>query len=148
MQTRLIADLVSDGSILAIQDGNHGELHPKATEYVLEGIPFVMASDVRNGQLLLSTAKRLPKAKTDRLRIGFSKPGDVLLTHKGTVGEVAIVPMVDDYVMLTPQVTYYRTNSTQLDARFLSFAFRSPYFQDQLRNISAQSTRPYVGITT
>jgi type I restriction enzyme S subunit len=148
MRTRRIAELVADGSILAIQDGNHGGQHPKASEYVLDGIPFVMASDIRDGQLSLSTAKKLPRARTDRLRVGFSRSGDVLLTHKGTVGEVAIVPSVDDYVMLTPQVTYYRTNPDQLDRVFLGFAFRSSYFQDQLQNISAQSTRPYVAIST
>jgi type I restriction enzyme S subunit len=145
---RTIEDLLADGSILAIQDGNHGETHPKATEYVPEGIPFIMASDIRDGRVLLSQAKRLPKARTDQLRIGFALPGDVLLTHKGTVGEAAIAPKVPHYLMLTPQVTYYRTNPQQLDARYLVFAFRSPFFQDQLVNVSAQSTRPYVSITT
>lgn len=146
--SRSIGELVSDRSILAIQDGNHGESHPKASEYVEEGIPFIMASDIRDGRLILSGAKRLPRARTDKLRIGFALPGDVLLSHKGTVGEVAIVPNMSDYVMLTPQVTYYRTNREKLDPRYLAFAFRSPSFQAQLLNISAQSTRPYVAIST
>ena len=146
--SRSIGELVSDRSILAIQDGNHGESHPKASEYVEEGIPFIMASDIRDGRLILSGAKRLPRARTDKLRIGFALPGDVLLSHKGTVGEVAIVPNMNDYVMLTPQVTYYRTNREKLDPRYLAFAFRSPSFQAQLLNISAQSTRPYVAIST
>jgi type I restriction enzyme S subunit len=148
MVTRRIGELVSDGSIIAIQDGNHGELHPKASEYVPQGIPFIMASDVRGGRVVIEGAKRLPKARTDRLRIGFALPGDVLLTHKGTVGEVAIVPSLPDYIMLTPQVTYYRVNGDKLDARYLAYAFRSPSFQAQLANISAQSTRSYIGITT
>jgi type I restriction enzyme S subunit len=146
--TRTIESLLADGSILAIQDGNHGEAHPKASDYVPEGIPFIMASDIRNGTVLLKQAKRLPKARTDQLRIGFAFPGDVLLTHKGTVGEAAIAPDVPHYLMLTPQVTYYRTNSQQLDPRYLVFVFRSPFFQAQLGNVSAQSTRPYVSITT
>lgn len=145
---RSIADLEAAGAITAIQDGNHGGDHPKASEYVENGIPFVMASDVRDGFVNLGGTKRLPKDRTDRLRIGFAIPGDVLLTHKGTVGEVAIVPEVADYVMLTPQVTYYRVNEQKLSARYLAFAFRSPDFQAQLASISAQSTRPYVAIST
>lgn len=145
---KTIGELVADGSILAIQDGNHGGSHPKASEYVPEGIPFVMASNIADGRLDLEGCKRLPKERTDRLRIGFAMPGDVLLTHKGTVGEVAIVPKVAEYVMLTPQVTYYRVNADRLDPRFLALAFRSRDFQSQLVNISAQSTRPYVAITT
>ena len=40
---------------------------------------------------------------------GFAKEGDVLITHKGTVGEVAIIGANEyPYLMLTPQVTYYR----------------------------------------
>jgi type I restriction enzyme S subunit len=147
-QFRTIADLEAEKCILAIQDGNHGGSHPKASEYVSKGIPFIMASDIHDGRLNLKEATRLPKLRTDKLRIGFSLPGDVLITHKGTVGEVAIVPPVQDYIMLTPQVTYYRTDNKKLDAQYLSFAFRSPHFQSQLLNISAQSTRPYVAIST
>jgi type I restriction enzyme S subunit len=145
-QTRTIGDLITDRAVIAIQDGNHGELHPKASEYVGIGIPFIMASDLRNGTLNLKECKRLPKARTDSLRIGFAKAGDVLLTHKGTVGEVAIVPDIDNYVMLTPQVTYYRVDDEFLDRRFLKMAFQSPLFRSQLNNMSAQSTRPYIGI--
>lgn len=56
---RTVKELVDDGSILAIQDGNHGGSHPKASEYVPEGIPFVMASDIRAGRLDLDNCKRL-----------------------------------------------------------------------------------------
>lgn len=148
VQFRTIKELEDCGAITAIQDGNHGGDHPKASEYVPDGVPFVMASDIRNGQLRLDTAKRLPKARADQLRIGFARSGDVLLTHKGTVGEVAIVPDVPHYVMLTPQVTYYRVNENFISQRYLAFAFRSPQFQSELANISAQSTRPYIAIST
>src|SRR6476659_6157206 len=106
---RKIGELVLEGSITAIQDGNHGESHPKASEYVPAGIPFIMASDIRDGRVVLTEAKHLPKARTDMLRTGFALPGDVLLTHNGTVGQVAIAPTTPHYLMLTPQVTYYRT---------------------------------------
>ena len=117
-RTVTIGELFHQGAIVAIQDGNHGGDHPKASDYVESGVPFVMAGDIRDGRLLLDTCKRLPKARTDLLRIGFARSGDVLLTHKGTVGEVAIVPSVDDYVMLTPQVTYYRTDGSKLFNRY------------------------------
>lgn len=142
-----IGELERLGAIREIQDGNHGELHPKSAEYVKSGIPFVMASNIRDGRLLLDACEHLPKSRADSLRIGFALSGDVLLTHKGTVGEVALVPDVPDYLMLTPQVTYYRTEESKLSNRYLAFAFRSTYFKDQLGSISAQSTRPYVGIT-
>lgn len=144
-----ISGLIDSKSILAVQDGNHGELHPKSRDYIDDGIPFVMANVLHDGKIDFEEAKKLPQAITDKLRIGFSKSGDVLLSHKGTVGEVALVP--DDlewpYLMLTPQVTYYRVDQAKILNRFLYYVFTSRYFQNQLKSSSAQSTRAYIGIT-
>ncbi len=142
-----IGELEKRGVIMEIQDGNHGEKHPVSDDYVESGIPFIMAKDIRNGILDLKGCKYLKKEQADLLRIGFAKPGDVLLTHKGTVGNVAIVPHVENYVMLTPQVTYYRLNLKKMDKRYFSYALCEPGFQDRLISVSSQSTRPYVGIT-
>lgn len=143
-----IADLVRDGAILAIQDGNHGEKHPTAADYVeRDGVPFVMARDFPNGNLDLRNVTLLHQDVADKLRVGFAKPGDVLLTHKGTVGATGIVPDGFKYVMLTPQVTYYRTDPRRLLNTYLRCAFRAPDFQHQLTSLSAQSTRPFVSIS-
>src|SRR6266705_1997952 len=66
---------------------------------------------------------------------------------KELIADKAIVPEVPDYVMLTPQVTYYRTNPNKLLNSYLKYAFQAPYFRQQLASFSAQSTRPYIGIT-
>lgn len=144
-----IGELIQSGDILGIQDGNHGNDHPKASDYVGHGIPFVMASDLTNGSINLDQCKNLKKELADKLRIGFSKPGDILLSHKGTVGLVAVTPEVTDYIMLTPQVTYYRVkDGGRLRSKFLEIYFRSQSFQRSLKALSAQSTRAYIGITS
>lgn len=147
MAKQKVKELLANGSIIGLQDGNHGEKHPTAADYVEVGIPFLMARDFRDGQVDLGGACKIPKSLGDSLRIGFARSGDVLLTHKGTVGLVAIVPPVSDYVMLTPQVTYYRTHPEKLLNEYLKYAFQAPHFRDQLASFSAQSTRPYIGIT-
>ncbi|MBY7918451.1 restriction endonuclease subunit S [Vibrio fluvialis] len=137
------------GAKLQIQDGNHGELHPVANDYVDDGIPFLMANNVRNGKVDTSSCKRIPKALADKLRIGFAKVGDMLLTHKGTVGEVGIIPeeMREDYWMLTPQVTYYRWSHHSLHNEFFYYQFQSVSVATQLDIIAGkQSTRGYVGL--
>lgn len=143
-----IAELESSGAILGIQDGNHGEKHPVAADYVATGVPFIMASDIADDGINFDICKFLAKRHADSLRVGFARPGDVLLTHKGTVGRSTVVPAVDGYIMLTPQVTYYRVDPKLLDATYLAYAFRTPEFQAQLASISAQSTRPYVSLST
>ena len=142
------SDLVDEEVILPPQDGNHGEKHPKASDYVESGIPFVMANDVRDNAINLTTCKFIPKSLADTLRIGFAEPDDVLLTHKGTVGESALLGEISTpYVMLTPQVTRYRVlDDGKLDRRFLLYSFKSTRFQRIIQARSAQSTRAYVGI--
>jgi type I restriction enzyme S subunit len=141
-----IAELEAKGAILAIQDGNHGEKHPTVADYVSHGIPFVMANDLNDNFLDLVNCHFITEDTARRLRIGFSKTGDVLLTHKGTLGNVVLVKDVEPFIMLTPQVTYYRTDNTQLLNRFLVYAFREPSFQARMRSIADQGTRPYIGI--
>jgi type I restriction enzyme, S subunit len=144
-----VRNLIRKG-LLQIQDGNHGELHPTAVDYVSEGIPFLMANDVRQQRINLTSCKFITKELADSLRIGFSHPCDVLLTHKGTIGETAVVPNDPPfpYLMLTPQVTYYRSRSTRLMPRYLCYLFQSGPFKEQLTAMSLQqSTRDYVGIT-
>ncbi len=142
-----LKSLLMSGNILQ-QDGNHGELHPTASDYVDEGIPFIMASNVNYGKIDFKTCKFIAKEITDKLRIGFSIEGDVLLTHKGTVGRVAVVPTLNTpYIMLTPQVTYYRVISNKLLNTFLAYVFETNFFQMQLSVFGSEgSTRNYVGL--
>lgn len=143
-----IRDLEQHGAITAIQDGNHGELHPTARDYVPDGVPFVMSRNITDGVLDLDDCERITRDRAEALRVGFAKPGDVLLTHKGTLGLSARVPDVDPYVVLTPQVTYYRTNPDLLDPEYFKYAFQHPDFVAQMQSIGNQSTRPFVSITT
>ncbi len=144
-----LGDLVDRGVIAPPQDGNHGEIHPKAADYVAEGIPFLMAADVRDGMVDLVRCKFISEDQARALRVGFAHEGDVLLTHKGTVGETAILPRLDHpFAMLTPQVTYYRVeDDSQLHSRYLYFVFQSGSFYRQMLSRGRQSTRLFVGIT-
>lgn len=128
-------------------DGNHGSLHPKASDYVDEGMPFIMANNLINGVVDLDGCAFISEEQAKMLRKGFAKPGDVLLTHKATIGRTAIVPDRYETIILTPQVTYYRVKQG-IDNRYLKYYFDSPDFQATLNNWAGSgSTRAYLGIT-
>ncbi len=149
-EVKKFQDLIDSKDILDIMDGNHGELHPTTKDYVPNGIPFIMANNIVDGKLNLENCKFISKERAEMLRKGFSKENDVLITHKGSVGNVAIVKNITTpYIMLTPQVTYYRINeqSKILIKEYLYYFFQSPNFQNRLKILSAQSTRAYIGIT-
>lgn len=140
--------LLKSKDLIGIQDGNHGESHPVSSDFVSEGIPFITANKISNrNKLLTQSAKKISYEQYNSLRIGFSKPGDVILTHKGTVGLTAIVSDADGSLMLSPQTTYYRLSENAiLINSFLYYFFQSAGFQKVLNKESQQSTRAYIGI--
>lgn len=145
-----VSELIKNGVLEKPLDGNHGGTHPKSKDYVSEGIPFVMASDMSGGRVDTSNCKFITKKQADSLRKGFAKTGDVLLSHKATIGRTAIVEeTVDDYVMLTPQVTYYRIkDQDRLNNKYLRYYFDSAPFQELFNQwAGGGSTRAYLGIT-
>ena len=148
-EQRKLGELVKEGILEAPLDGNHGEKHPTSDEYVDSGIPFLMASDIHNGEVNIYSCKHITKERAERLDKGFARNGDVLLTHKATIGETAILSnLMTEYAMLTPQVTYYRIkNEERLNREYLYSFFNSLDFQTELKTRAAQSTRPYIGIT-
>jgi type I restriction enzyme S subunit len=138
----LMENIVGD-----IQDGNHGEKHPKGSDFVKEGIPFIMASDISNNEIDFSGCKKITREQYQSLRIGFAKEEDVLLSHKASIGFVAIVPEGVNDIMLTPQVTYYRIkNKEKLHFKYMSWFMCGEIFQNELSNLAKQSTRDYIGI--
>lgn len=149
-EIKTIGQLVEENILEKPLDGNHGEIHPKGTDFVDSGIPFVMATDVINGKINLVNCKFITIEQANSLSKGFSITGDVLLTHKASLGRTAIVEQLNTpYIMLTPQVTYYRVKDyDKLNNKFLKHFFNSPVFQDTLVNHGdSGSTRAYVGIT-
>lgn len=140
-----VADLLRVGELVDVKDGNHGANHPLAAEYVSDGAPFIMASNVR-AEIDYEGAKKLPPKVVSRLRVGFAKPGDVIFTHKGTVGRVA---MNTRECVLTPQTTYYRVRrpATLLDPEFLCLLLKSPSHQEQLAEVQEQTTRDFVPVS-
>jgi type I restriction enzyme, S subunit len=145
----LVQDLVENGVIAKPMDGNHGDIHPKSEDFVELGIPFIMANDIKDESLDLNNCKKILKDQADKLQKGYSYKGDVLLTHKGSVGNTAIVGEISTpYLMLTPQVTFYRIiKYEELLPKYLKYYFQSEKFQNILTRLSGGGTRAYIGIT-
>ena len=144
-----VGKLVTDGVLFKPFDGNHGEIHPKKSDYTDTGVPFVMARDLQYGLVDTEHCAFISRKLANSLRVGFAKDGDVLISHKGTIGRSAIVSTNDDYIMLTPQVTGYRVKDlSKLFNRFIRYYFMSPGFQRVVVAGAADgSTRAYIGIT-
>ena len=148
---KTVKQLVEECIVERPMDGNHGEIHPKSSDFLGEGIPFIMASDVSGGRVDTKNCAFISENQARSLRKGFSITGDVLISHKATMGRTAIVGRLDvPFIMLTPQVTYYRIrDKDQLEPKYLKSYFDSPAFQQLFKSWGQKgSTRSYLGITS
>ena len=140
-------ECIQKGLIHSIQDGNHGNDHPKVADFSQDGLPFIAANVVRNGKIQFDKCYYLSDKWLDKLRIGFAKPRDVLLTHKGTLGLTAVMDDTYPIYIFSPQTTYYRLNGAEILPEYLKGYFDTEYFQRLLEKEGKQSTRAYIGIT-
>lgn len=139
-----VAELLLTGALVDLKDGNHGANHPRSAEFVGNGTPFLMASDIQRGAVLWDEASKLGAGTLGRLRVGFSEEGDVLFTHKASIGKTAVA---DRPSVLSPQVAYYRCNRDFIDPGWLVRFLASPLFLSQLAEVQGQSTRDFVSIS-
>jgi type I restriction enzyme, S subunit len=148
-EEKTVEKFVKEGIIFKPLDGNHGEIHPLKNDYVSFGIPFIMSRDMKNGYVDEENCKFITEDQARGLRTGFAVKEDVLLSHKGTIGSVAILETNNEFVILTPQITYYRIKDhSKFYNRFIYYYFLSQGFQKELKNIAkGGSTRAYIGIT-
>jgi type I restriction enzyme, S subunit len=144
-----VSELEAAG-ILLVQDGNHGEYRPRREEITPDGTPHIRAADVTDaGTIDFVGAQRINDAALSRIRKGVGARGDVVLTHKGTVGRVARVPRDAPHFVCSPQTTFWRSlDSDRLDQAFLFAYLRSPGFAMQLRTrMNESDMAPYVSLT-
>lgn len=144
-----VISLQREGALL-VEDGNHGEYRPRSDEFVDDGVAFIRAADMDSGRVLFDRAARINQAARDRITKGIGRPGDVLLSHKGTVGKVALVPLDAPAFVCSPQTTFWRTlDEGRIDRRYLYVFLRSQYFQSQLAARAGETDMaPYVSLTS
>ena len=138
-----IAEMLRSGLLIDLKDGNHGANHPKKADYVDDGPPFIAAAHVRDHQIDYDAAPKLSAAALKKIRIGYALSGDVVFTHKATIGRVAIA---ERDCILTPQTTYYRVNAKLLLNSYLMRVLESSLTASQYADVVKQTTRDFLPI--
>jgi type I restriction enzyme S subunit len=143
-----VAELQSNG-VLLVEDGNHGENRPRPSEFSTFGIPFIRAADMANGRVLFDSASRINQVARNRVRKGIGQDGDVILSHKGTVGKVAFVEFGSEPFICSPQTTFWRVLDDEvIHRKYLLAYMRSHGFAAQLLAVAGETDMaPYVSLT-
>ena len=145
---RSVLELQDEGTLL-VADGNHGEYRPRSEEFGQGEYAFIRAADMDDGRVLFDSAQRINDHALARIRKGVGQGGDVLFSHKGTVGKLALVPLDAPPFVCSPQTTFWRTlDEERLDRRYLYCFMRSSAFTDQwMARSSETDMAAYVSLT-
>jgi type I restriction enzyme, S subunit len=147
-QARTVAELQRD-EIILVEDGNHGEYRPLKHEFVSEGVPFLRPPDLVGGSVDFSNTDRINDVAFARVRKGIGAPGDILLSHRATVGRMAKVPDDGPTFVTNPGITFYRVLDRKvLNPDFLYYWMQTAQFMDQVWAVAGGSdTFPYASLT-
>lgn len=124
-----------------ITDGTH-----KTPNYISRGVPFVTATNLKNGQIDFSNCKFISEKEHHKLT-QRCKPenGDVLLSKVGTLGLVAVVNSDFEFSIFV-QVALIKPQLDSFNSHFLKALLQTPSMQGQIVQKASQSTMKYIGI--
>jgi type I restriction enzyme S subunit len=104
---------------LIISDGNYAEKYPRTHEFLESGVPFVRANNIRRLTVVSDDLRFISEEKHQELRKGHLKVKDILITTRGDIGNVALVPVDLDDANINAQLVLLRSNGDQINPVFL-----------------------------
>ena len=146
-EKKTLQKLLDNESVTYHLDGNHGGLYPRSEEFINEGVPYIGANCISNGNIEYLNAKYLSEERAAGFRKGVAISGDVLFAHNATVGPVAILETLLPKVILSTSLTAYRCDLAFMNPYYLKAYMESAAFVLQYEAEMGQTTRNQVPIT-
>lgn len=123
-----------------VVDGVH-----KTPTYVDEGIPFISATNLRDGRIDFSNCKYISEEEHKKLvQRCKPEPGDILLSKVGTLGLVALIETDREFSIFV-QVALVKPNQS-ISSSYLKHCLTSEPMQRQIVYRASQSTMLYIGV--
>ena len=133
---------------IEIIDGDRGKNYPKNHELLQkEHCVFLSTKNVTKNGFEFSECQFISKEKDEQLRKGKLKRNDIVLTTRGTVGNVGFYDnnITYDHIRINSGMIIIRS-SQDYDGYFLYSYFQSPLFQHQTKQFRSGSAQPQLPI--
>lgn len=115
-----------------ISDGNYSSKYPNLSEFIKYGIPFIRCNNFENNSITDRDMYYISESKHSELLKGHLKTNDVLVSTRGNIGQIVIVPEKYNDANINAQIVLLRAGST-LDSKYLMWSLKSKYVQMQMR---------------
>lgn len=121
-----------------ISDGNYSSKYPNSSEFKAIGIPFIRANNIREMSISDHDMRFISPELHYELRKGHLKKNDILLTTRGEIGQVALVP--DSHIGSNINAQLVRINTEEkIDTKFLAYFFTKSETQNEFMNAQTGS---------
>lgn len=134
---------------LVIMDGDRGTNYPSQDEFNSLGhCLFLNTGNVTKDGFSFSNCAYISAEKDSILRKGKLVRGDIVLTTRGTVGNVALFDDEVDFehVRINSGMVILRPDCNQLSSYFLYLFLRSDLFKEQAKSLQSGSAQPQLPI--
>jgi type I restriction enzyme, S subunit len=139
-----------DNKIINIIDGDRGKNYPKGNDFTKIGYcVFLNTKNVTKTGFRFDEVSYISEEKDKLLRKGKLEINDVILTTRGTVGNVAIyTPSVNfRNLRINSGMVILRANDTKLIPKFLYYTLKNPLMFEKMIQFSTGSAQPQLPIS-
>ncbi len=146
-----VSKTLGDETLLELIDGDRGTNYPKASDFHDEGhCLFLNTKNVRPDGFEFESTMFITEKKDRQLRKGKLQRDDVVLTTRGTIGNIGLysedVPY--DHMRINSGMLILRTNKRALLPSFLFELLRSEIVKDQITMQTTGAAQPQLPIKT
>ena len=134
---------------IQIIDGDRGKNYPKQSDFLDAGhCLFLNTSNVTNNGFDFSSCQFVTEEKDQMLRKGKLSRNDLVMTTRGTIGNVAFYNGQIPYenIRINSGMVIFRPNNSEILPQFLYQYFRSPFFKGQTNSMRSGSAQPQLPI--
>lgn len=135
---------------IEIIDGDRGKNYPNGTDFLDDGYClFLSARNVTKTGFSFEEKTFILKEKDEQLRKGKLQRKDIIMTTRGTVGNIAYyderIPY--EHLRINSGMVILRCDERLIDSNYAYYVFRSPQIQDEINSIRTGSAQPQLPIT-
>jgi type I restriction enzyme S subunit len=126
-------------------DGDRGKNYPKSHDLSSDGdCLFLSAKNVTRNGFAFSEKMFITKEKDAQLRAGKVQNGDIVVTTRGTVGNIAFYDETVPFpgVRINSGMMIFRADLKRWNRKFLYFLMTSEYIKQQIDSLTSGSAVP------
>lgn len=124
---------------LDISDGNYSSKYPRADEFKSIGVPFIRANNIKGLTITDDDMRFISETKHSEITKGHLKDGDVLITNRGDIGNLAIVPARHIGSNINAQIVRINTSGSEVSNRYFAYYLQKDEVKKLLSDLSSGS---------